>query len=125
MSVDRIANARLRDRVVSAEAAAALIQPGETVAMSGFTGSGYPKAVPVELARRIEAGLFAERQLAGDAFDCRVEATRTELEALIAQGVPANRITATSGGESDPVDTNATAQGRAENRRTELTVLSK
>jgi succinyl-CoA:acetate CoA-transferase len=23
--------------------------------MSGFTGSGYPKAVPVELARRIEA----------------------------------------------------------------------
>lgn len=55
MSVDRIANARLRDRVVSAEAAAALIQPGETVAMSGFTGSGYPKAVPVELARRIEA----------------------------------------------------------------------
>ena len=55
MSVDRIANARLRDRVVSAEAAAALIQPGETVAMSGFTGSGYPKAVPVALAQRIEA----------------------------------------------------------------------
>ncbi|KAG1320501.1 hypothetical protein G6F63_014225 [Rhizopus arrhizus] len=55
MSVDRIANARLRDRVVSAETAAALIQPGETVAMSGFTGSGYPKAVPVELARRVEA----------------------------------------------------------------------
>ena len=55
MPADRIANARLRDRVVSAEAAAALIQPGETVAMSGFTGSGYPKAVPVELARRIEA----------------------------------------------------------------------
>ncbi|MCW6029290.1 succinyl-CoA:acetate CoA-transferase [Stenotrophomonas rhizophila] len=54
MSVDRIANARLRDRVVSAEAAAALIQPGETVAMSGFTGSGYPKAVPVALAQRIE-----------------------------------------------------------------------
>ena len=55
MSVDRIADARLRARVVSAEAAAALIQPGETVAMSGFTGSGYPKAVPVALAQRIEA----------------------------------------------------------------------
>jgi Acetyl-CoA hydrolase len=55
MSVDRIANVRLRDRVVSAEAAAALIQPGETVAMSGFTGSGYPKAVPMALARHIEA----------------------------------------------------------------------
>jgi succinyl-CoA:acetate CoA-transferase len=39
-----------------AESAAALIQPGETVAMSGFTGSGYPKAVPMALAHRIETG---------------------------------------------------------------------
>ncbi|MCL7714914.1 acetyl-CoA hydrolase/transferase family protein [Stenotrophomonas mori] len=54
MSVERILDARLRDRVVSAEHAAALIQPGETVAMSGFTGSGYPKAVPMALARQIE-----------------------------------------------------------------------
>jgi RNA polymerase primary sigma factor len=48
-------------------------------------------AEEVELARRIEAGLFAERQLAGDAFECRVEATHTELEALIAQGAEAKR----------------------------------
>ncbi|MGE8288591.1 MAG: acetyl-CoA hydrolase/transferase family protein [Stenotrophomonas sp.] len=54
MSVERILDARLRDRIVSAEQAAALIQPGETVAMSGFTGSGYPKAVPMALAKRIE-----------------------------------------------------------------------
>ncbi len=55
MSAERIRHPLLRDRVVSAEAAAALIQPGETVAMSGFTGSGYPKSVPMELAKRIDA----------------------------------------------------------------------
>jgi hypothetical protein len=55
MSVERILDARLHDRIISADAAAALIQPGEVVAMSGFTGSGYPKAVPMALAQRIEA----------------------------------------------------------------------
>lgn len=46
-------------------------------------------------------------------------------QALIAQGVPAARVTAATGGESNPVDTNATAEGRAENRRTELVVTAK
>ena len=41
--------------MTSAEQAASLIGDGETVAMSGFTGSGYPKAVPQALARRIGA----------------------------------------------------------------------
>lgn len=45
--------------------------------------------------------------------------------ALIAQGVDGRRIEAVSGGEGDPVDTNATAQGQAENRRTELVVVSR
>ena len=54
MPTDRILHPGLRQRIVSAEHAATLIQPGETVAMSGFTGSGYPKAVPQSLARRIE-----------------------------------------------------------------------
>ncbi|MFM6988600.1 MAG: propionyl-CoA--succinate CoA transferase, partial [Arenimonas sp.] len=53
MSEDRILHPGLRARLVSAEQAAALIQPGETVAMSGFTGSGYPKAVPQALAAHI------------------------------------------------------------------------
>ena len=46
-------------------------------------------------------------------------------QALIAQGVAANRVTAATGGESNPVDTNATAQGQAENRRTDLVVTAK
>ena len=45
--------------------------------------------------------------------------------ALTAQGVAANRITTATGGSSNPVDTNASSQGRAENRRTELVVLAK
>jgi len=39
-------------KVVSAEEAAAFILPGDRVGMSGFTGSGHPKAVPAALVRR-------------------------------------------------------------------------
>lgn len=45
--------------------------------------------------------------------------------ALAAQGVEAARIETVSGGETDPVDTNATADGRFENRRTELVVTAR
>lgn len=40
---------------MSAHDAAGLIKSGDTVGMSGFTGSGYPKAIPLALAERIEA----------------------------------------------------------------------
>ena len=49
----RIRNASFRRKIMSAEDAAGFIKDGMTVAMSGFTPSGYPKAVPVALARRI------------------------------------------------------------------------
>jgi len=51
----RILNSTLAQRVMSAEEAAALIQPGSILGMSGFTGSGYPKAVPTALAKRMTA----------------------------------------------------------------------
>ena len=41
----------LKDKVMSAEAAAALIGPDQTVGCSGFTVVGYPKAVPAAIAR--------------------------------------------------------------------------
>jgi len=44
---------------------------------------------------------------------------------LVAQGIAGDRIKTVSGGESDPVGTNATASGQAENRRTELVVTSR
>ena len=46
-------------------------------------------------------------------------------KALTAQGVAADRVKTATGGASNPVYTNANSQGRAENRRTELVVLSK
>jgi outer membrane protein OmpA-like peptidoglycan-associated protein len=45
--------------------------------------------------------------------------------ALVAQGIAAERLETASGGETDPVDTNATATGQAENRRAELIVLQR
>lgn len=38
--------------VVTAEEAAAMIEDGQTVAFSGFTAAGAPKAVPLALAKR-------------------------------------------------------------------------
>ncbi len=52
-STSRILCSRLRERIMSAEQAAELISPGANVGMSGFTGAGYPKAVPAALAERI------------------------------------------------------------------------
>jgi len=40
-------------KVMPAEEAAAFIAPGDHVGMSGFTGSGHPKAVPAALVRRV------------------------------------------------------------------------
>jgi succinyl-CoA:acetate CoA-transferase len=62
MGGTRILNKALLDKVVTAEEAAAMIPPGVTVGMSGFTGAGYPKAVPLALAKRImDANLRGEK----------------------------------------------------------------
>jgi succinyl-CoA:acetate CoA-transferase len=49
---DRILHKGLKSKVMSAEAAAALIPNGAILGTSGFTGAGYPKAVPIALAKR-------------------------------------------------------------------------
>ncbi|SDB23455.1 succinyl-CoA:acetate CoA-transferase [Pseudidiomarina indica] len=51
----RILCSALQHLVMSAEEAAAMIPAGANVGMSGFTGAGYPKAVPGALAERIRA----------------------------------------------------------------------
>jgi succinyl-CoA:acetate CoA-transferase len=54
----RVLNSSLANRIMSAEDAAALIKSGDQIGMSGFTGSGYPKTVPIQLARRISDANF-------------------------------------------------------------------
>src|SRR3954454_3267584 len=63
----RILDPKLEHKIMSAETAASLIQSGDQIGMSGFTGSGYPKAVPLQLAHRI-----ADAHFRGDKFQVSV-----------------------------------------------------
>jgi len=54
--LERIKNNQLKEKVMEAEKAAKLIKDGMNVVTSGFTPAGYPKAVPLALAERIEKG---------------------------------------------------------------------
>ena len=79
----RIQNEVYRDKVMSADEAAALIPHGSTIGMSGFTGSGYPKKVPVALAGRIET-----EHAAGRPFQVKVwtgASTGPELDGALAR----------------------------------------
>jgi succinyl-CoA:acetate CoA-transferase len=55
---ERVRSTKHYDKIMTAEAAAALIHPSEQIGMSGFTPAGYPKAVPLALAKRIEQEHF-------------------------------------------------------------------
>jgi succinyl-CoA:acetate CoA-transferase len=71
------------DKIMSAEEAAAFIPAGSNVGMSGFTGSGYPKAVPAALVTRME-----EAKAAGERFAVSVwtgASTAPELDGALAE----------------------------------------
>ena len=79
----RIAPDALKSRIMGAEEAASLIHDGAVVGMSGFTGSGYPKAVPLALAGHIEA-----QHAAGHPFRVKVwsgASTGPELDGALAK----------------------------------------
>ena len=57
--LDRVRNKALQAKIVTAEEAAAFFKPDMNVAMSGFTASAYPKAVPLALAERMKKEPFA------------------------------------------------------------------
>ena len=70
------------NRLMPAEVAAEFIAPGDHVGMSGFTGSGHPKAVPAALVDRVTAA--AAR---GDRFTVSVwtgSSTAPELDGALA-----------------------------------------
>jgi succinyl-CoA:acetate CoA-transferase len=98
MTSSRIAAPRFKSKITSAEQAAAMIPPGATIGMSGFTGSGYPKAVPMALAERMTAA-----HAAGDSFQVRVltgASTGPELDGALAR---ADGIEFRAPYNSDPV----------------------
>tara|TARA_R110000751_G_scaffold55346_3_gene118733 strand:- start:55819 stop:57312 length:1494 start_codon:yes stop_codon:yes gene_type:complete len=74
---------QLKSKIMNAKQAAELIPPGATLGMSGFTGSGHPKALPTELAKRIR-----EFHQAGKEFKINLwtgASTAPELDGLLAQ----------------------------------------
>ena len=106
----RVLHPAFRSKIMSAEQAAALIQPGDKVGMSGFTGSGHPKAVPVELAKRISAAGYADQRPldtnqteAGKARNRRVAIVVLPLVSLTGSGVDnSDQTPAIPGAKPDP-----------------------
>jgi succinyl-CoA:acetate CoA-transferase len=81
-ATSRVLSSKLSSKIMHAAEAAALIHSGDQIGMSGFTGSGYPKAVPLELAHRI-----AEASFRGQKFQVSVftgASTGPELDGALA-----------------------------------------
>ena len=79
----RIANPKLQGLIMSADEAAAKINPGDQIGFSGFTGAGYPKEFPQALARRIK-----EAHDRGEEFKVNVmtgASTAPELDGALAE----------------------------------------
>lgn len=98
-----------------------VIRPGDQATISDVAAVlvKYPKT-RVRIAGYADArgDAVANDELGGN----RAEAVKA---GLTAQGIDAGRIETATGGEYDPLATNTTAQGEAENRRTELVVLNR
>jgi succinyl-CoA:acetate CoA-transferase len=88
----------LRQRIMPAAEAVGFIRSGDNVGMSGFTGAGYPKAIPLALAQRIEAA-----QALGERFKVGVwtgASTAPELDGALAK---VNGVELRLPYQSDPV----------------------
>lgn len=85
--LQRIRNKQLQQRVIAAEEAAALIKPGMNIGTSGFTPSGYPKVVPLALAKRIKQEKFKINLWTGASVGKELDAALAEVDG-IAQRLP-------------------------------------
>ena len=106
--VERIHHPQLRSKVMSAQDAAGLIPIGANVGMSGFTGAGYPKAVPQALAQRL-AQLHASGQTEARIGLWTGASTAPELDGALAK---ANGIEMRLPYQSDPTCRKLINEGR-------------
>ena len=84
---------------------------GEIAKVPGkVTVQGYTDNIPTRRGR------FPSNQALS------AERARQVMQMLQAAGMPANRLEAVGKGDADPIGDNRTAQGRAQNRRVEITV---
>ena len=107
--MSRILSEKYRSKVTSAEEAARLIKNGDTVGFAGFTGSGYPKALPVALA-----GLIKAATARGEEFKINVltgASTAPELDGALAE---AGGINMRMPYQSDPYMRNAINSGQSQ-----------
>jgi len=79
---DRVRNSALHAKIVSAAEAAAVIKPGMNVGTSGFTPSGYPKAVPLALAERMKHSPFKINLWTGASVGKELDAALVEVDGL-------------------------------------------
>jgi succinyl-CoA:acetate CoA-transferase len=106
---ERVKSRKLASRVMAVEDAAALIPSGANVGMSGFTGAGYPKAVPTALAARM-----AQARADGNPFTVSVwtgASTAPELDGVLAA---ADGIELRLPYQSDPVTREKINSGQME-----------
>lgn len=106
--MSRIANAAFQAKVMTAEDAAALINDGAQIGFAGFTGAGYPKALPVALANRIKAAHERGEQFTINSFTGA--STAPELDGALAEVGGINFRTPY---QSDPVLRNQINAGKA------------
>ncbi|WFF37898.1 acetyl-CoA hydrolase/transferase family protein [Moraxella nasibovis] len=97
MSIDRIRSAALREKVMTAEQAAEFVKDGMNLAITGFTGAGYPKALPTAIANKAKAA-----HAKGETFSIGMvtgASTAPECDGVLAE---ANAVHFRSPFQSDP-----------------------
>lgn len=65
MIESRIRSKKLREKIITAEEAVEFLKDGMTIGTSGFTPAGYPKAVPLALAKKVEEEKFKLNLMTG------------------------------------------------------------
>lgn len=95
---DRIANAQLRSKIKTADEAAEYVHHGDKVGISGFTGAGYPKALPGAIARKAEENHAKGREFMIDLFTGA--STADDCDGVLAN---ANAVRFRTPYQSDPI----------------------